>query len=98
MATQLDYNTEQRIDKALKQLPYKQSKKDFIATAIDDYLKELLKKRVITQGIGITKIYNLFLLRTKIFSQVFLSVGLIINFAETNLTKPLRLCNYFAPI
>jgi|MGYP000034630228 hypothetical protein len=51
MATQLDYNTEQRIDKALKQLPYKQSKKDFIVTAIDTYLKELLKKRVISQRV-----------------------------------------------
>ena len=47
MATSLDYNTEQRIDKALKQLPYKQSKNDFIVTAIDTYLKDLLKKRVI---------------------------------------------------
>ena len=44
MATSLDYNTEQRIDKALKQLPYKQSKNDFIVTAIDTYLKDLLKK------------------------------------------------------
>ncbi len=51
MATSLDYNTEQRIDKALKQLPYKQSKNDFIVTAIDTYLKDLLKKRVIHQKI-----------------------------------------------
>ena len=51
MATSLDYNTEQRIDKALKQLPYKQSKNDFIVTAIDNYLKDLLKKRVIHQKI-----------------------------------------------
>ena len=51
MATSLDYNTEQRIAKALKQLPYKQSKNDFIVTAIDNYLKDLLKKRVIHQKI-----------------------------------------------
>ena len=51
MATSLDYNTEQRIDKALKQLPYKQSKNDFIVTAIDTYLKELLKTRVLKQKV-----------------------------------------------
>ena len=51
MATSLDYNTEQRNAKALKQLPYKQSKNDFIISAIDTYLKELLKKRVISQKV-----------------------------------------------
>ena len=51
METSLDYNKEQRIDKALKQLPYKQSKNDFIVTAIDTYLKELLKTRVLKQKV-----------------------------------------------
>ena len=51
MSASLDYNTEQRIAKALKQLPYKQSKNDFIISAIDTYLKELLKKRVISQKV-----------------------------------------------
>ena len=46
-----DYNTEQIIDKALKQLPYKQSKNDFIVTAIDTYLKELLKTRFLKQKV-----------------------------------------------
>jgi len=51
MATQLDYNTEQRIDKALKQLPYKQSEKDFINTAIDKHLEELYKSRDLKQRV-----------------------------------------------
>ena len=51
MTASLDYNTERRIDKALKQLPYKQSKNDFIVSAIDTYLVELLKKRVISQKV-----------------------------------------------
>ena len=45
MSSSLDHNTKQRIAKALKQLPYKQSEKDFINTAIDKHLEELYKSR-----------------------------------------------------
>ncbi len=51
MSASLDYNTERRIDKALKQLPYKQSKNDFIATAIDRHLEELFKARDLKQRV-----------------------------------------------
>ena len=34
MSIQLKYQLEQRIDKAIKQLPYSQSKEDFVLTAL----------------------------------------------------------------
>ena len=38
---------ENRIDKAIKKLPYKQSKVDFVATGIDAYIEALIKEKVI---------------------------------------------------
>ena len=38
---------ENRIDKAIKKLPYKQSKVDFVATGIDAYIEALIKDKVI---------------------------------------------------
>jgi len=38
---------ENRIDRALKKLPYKQSKVDFVATGVDAYIDALIKDRVI---------------------------------------------------
>ena len=37
MSIQLKYQLEQRIDKAIKQLPYSQSKEDFVLTALNNY-------------------------------------------------------------
>ena len=51
MTSSLDHNTKQRIAKALKQLPYKQSEKDFINTAIDKHLEELYKSRDLKQRV-----------------------------------------------
>ena len=51
MTASLDHNTKQRIAKALKQLPYKQSEKDFINTAIDKHLEELYKSRDLKQRV-----------------------------------------------
>ena len=51
MSSSLDHNTKQRIAKALKQLPYKQSEKDFINTAIDKHLEELYKSRDLKQRV-----------------------------------------------
>ena len=39
--------TEAKIDKAIKKLPYKQSKVDFVATGIDAYIEALIKDKVI---------------------------------------------------
>ena len=38
---------ENKIDKALKKLPYKQSKVDFVVTGIDAYIAQLVKEKVI---------------------------------------------------
>ena len=38
---------ENRIDKALKQLPYKQSKVDLVETAVKSYIDALVKDKVI---------------------------------------------------
>ena len=38
---------EGKIDKAIKQLPYQQSKQDFLITAADWYLKQLVKEKTI---------------------------------------------------
>ena len=38
---------ENRIDKAIKKLPYKQSKVDFVATGIDAYIEALIKDKVL---------------------------------------------------
>ncbi len=35
----------------MKQLPYKQSKEDFITTAIDSHLEELFKKKELKQRV-----------------------------------------------
>ena len=39
--------TEKKIEKAIKQLPYNQSKQEFITTAIDKYIKTLIKEKVV---------------------------------------------------
>ncbi len=39
--------TETKIDKALKQLPYQQTKQQFVMTAIDQYIDYLTKNKQI---------------------------------------------------
>jgi len=39
--------TEKKVDKTLKQLPYNQSKQEFITTAIDKYIGILIKEKVV---------------------------------------------------
>ena len=51
MQIAISSNLNQRIDKAMKQLPYKQSKQDFINTAIDKHLEELFKEKVFKQKV-----------------------------------------------
>ena len=51
MQINISSNTNQRIDKAMKQLPYKQSKDDFITTAIDSHLEELFVKKELKQRV-----------------------------------------------
>ncbi len=48
MSIQFNHSlTEQKIDKAMKQLPYKQSKQEFLMTAIDQYVRNLIKNKTI---------------------------------------------------
>ena len=49
MSIQLKYQLEQRIDKAIKQLPYSQSKEDFVLTALNNYFDLLMRQRLIKQ-------------------------------------------------
>jgi len=51
MAMQLKYQLEQRIDKAIKQLPYIQSKDDFIHSALNVYFDVLIQKKLIKQRV-----------------------------------------------
>ena len=53
MSIQLKYQLEQRIDKAIKQLPYSQSKEDFVLTALNNYFDLLMRQRLIKQKIHI---------------------------------------------
>ena len=41
----------QRIDKAIKQLPYSQSKEDFVLTALNNYFDLLMRQRLIKQKV-----------------------------------------------
>ena len=50
MSIQLKYQLEQRIDKAIKQLPYSQSKGDFVLTALNNYFDLLMRQRLIKQN------------------------------------------------
>ena len=48
MSIQFNHSlTEQKIDKALKKLPYQQTKQQFIQTAVEQYIENLVKSRVI---------------------------------------------------
>jgi hypothetical protein len=48
MSIQLSHSlTEQKIDKTIKKLPYKQSKQEFLMTAIDHYVRSLIKDKTI---------------------------------------------------
>ena len=51
MSIQLKYQLEQRIDKAIKQLPYIQSKDDFVLTALNNYFDLLIRQRLIKQKV-----------------------------------------------
>ena len=51
MSIQLKNQLQQRIDKAIKQLPYSQSKEDFVLTALDNYFDLLLRQRLIKQKV-----------------------------------------------
>ena len=44
-----DFNTEQRVEKVIKQLPYSQSKQNFVLTALNLYIDKLWKGRIIKQ-------------------------------------------------
>ena len=46
-----DFNTEQRVEKVIKQLPYSQSKQNFVLTALNLYIDQLWKERIIKQRI-----------------------------------------------
>ena len=46
-----DYKTEQRVEKVIKQLPYSQSKQNFVLTALNLYIDKLRKERIIKQSI-----------------------------------------------
>ena len=41
--------TEQKVDKALKQLPYQQTKQQFVMTAIDQYIDFLKQNKQINK-------------------------------------------------
>ena len=48
MSIQFNHSlTEKKIDKAIKQIPYTQSKQEFIITAIDNYVRSLIKNKTI---------------------------------------------------
>ena len=48
MSIQLNHSlTEQKIEKVMKQLPYIQSKQEFLMTAIDHYVRSLIKNKMI---------------------------------------------------
>lgn len=48
MSISINYSiTEAKIDKALKQLPYQQTKQQFVMTAIDQYIDFLKQKKQI---------------------------------------------------
>ena len=46
-----DYKTEQRVEKVIKQLPYSQSKQNFVLTALNLYIEQLWKDKIIKQRI-----------------------------------------------
>ena len=46
-----DYKTEQRVEKVIKQLPYSQSKQNFVLTALNLYIDQLWKGKIINQRI-----------------------------------------------
>ena len=48
---QFNYQLEQRVDKAIKQLPYSQSKEDFVLTALNNYFDLLMRQRLIKQKV-----------------------------------------------
>ena len=39
--------TEEKIDKAIKKLPYQQTKQQFVQTAIEQYIENLVKNKTI---------------------------------------------------
>ncbi len=48
MSIQLNHSlTEKKIEKAMKQLPYTQSKQEFLMTAIGHYVRSLIKDKTI---------------------------------------------------
>ncbi len=48
MSIQFNHSpTEQKLDKAIKKLPYQQNKQQFIQTAIEQYIENLVKKKTI---------------------------------------------------
>ena len=48
MSIQFNHSpTEQKLDKAIKKLPYQQTKQQFIQTAIEAYIEKLVKDKTI---------------------------------------------------